>query len=321
MNRAFCRTALIFFLCSAFLVVFVDAAAAADKEHIVQSGETVYSLARRYGVKPEEILFLNSIEDARKIMAGQKLRIPGGQIQAPPVSEAVSPRTALIDYKVVHGDTLYGIARKFGISYQTLANANKFSKNKVLITGEVIKVPQAAGSTGAVAMRSNLPEQKKPTAPPLPGIPPEKMIQPVRPGSASPWQSPPPSLNKPTERMVDRALIWPVRIKEAAYMTGKLDGVILTGDKSTLVKSISSGTVASAGPYRGFGRVAIVQSDAGYIYVYGGCESLSVHAGEHVKPGTELGRLGIDAVSQKPQLFFMVYNGAKAIDPAKAPRS
>jgi murein DD-endopeptidase MepM/ murein hydrolase activator NlpD len=59
----------------------------------------------------------------------------------------------------------------------------------------------------------------------------------------------------------------------------------------------------------------------GYLYVYGGCEYLSVKEGDRVVPGTELGSLGIDAVSQKPQLFFLVYQSNTPIDPAKAPRS
>jgi septal ring factor EnvC (AmiA/AmiB activator) len=79
--------------------------------------------------------------------------------------------------------------------------------------------------------------------------------------------------------------------------------------------------VLSAGPYRGFGRVVIIQVDGGYLYVYGGCESLSVKEGDRICPGTELGKLGIDAVSSKPQLFFMVYRSNTPIDPAKAPRA
>jgi hypothetical protein len=38
-------------------------------------------------------------------------------------------------------------------------------------------------------------------------------------------------------------------------------------------------------------------------------------------PGTELGRLGIDAKTLKPQLFFLVYQGKTPVDPAKAPRT
>jgi septal ring factor EnvC (AmiA/AmiB activator) len=55
--------------------------------------------------------------------------------------------------------------------------------------------------------------------------------------------------------------------------------------------------------------------------VYGGCESLSVKEGDKVTPGSEVGKLGLDTKSEKPQLFFLVYRNNNPIDPAKAPRS
>jgi septal ring factor EnvC (AmiA/AmiB activator) len=122
-------------------------------------------------------------------------------------------------------------------------------------------------------------------------------------------------------KTVDASLRWPVNPKGIAYMTGKLSGVVLEGEQAESVRSLTRGTVVSAGPYRGFGRVAIVQVAGGYLYVYGGCESLSVKEGDRVGSGTELGKLGIDAVSQKPQLFFLVYQNNNPIDPSKAPRA
>jgi murein DD-endopeptidase MepM/ murein hydrolase activator NlpD len=114
---------------------------------------------------------------------------------------------------------------------------------------------------------------------------------------------------------------WPITAREVSYMTGKLQGVVITGTRGEPVLSLTRGTVISAGLYRGFGRVVIIQTDGGYLYVYGGCESLSVKEGDMVGPGAELGRLGIDAVSNKPQLFFMVYRSNLPIDPATAPRA
>jgi septal ring factor EnvC (AmiA/AmiB activator) len=121
-------------------------------------------------------------------------------------------------------------------------------------------------------------------------------------------------------RNLDNSVRWPVNPKELAYMQGKLNGVLLQGERYEPVKSLTQGTVVSAGPYRGFGRIAIVQAAGGYLYVYGGCESLSVKEGDAVTPGTELGKLGIDAVSERPQLFFMVYRNNVPVDPATAPR-
>jgi septal ring factor EnvC (AmiA/AmiB activator) len=104
-------------------------------------------------------------------------------------------------------------------------------------------------------------------------------------------------------------------------MTGKLSGVVITGARAESVKSLTRGTVISAGPFQGFSRVALVQVDGGYLQVYGGCESLSVKEGDRVEPGTELGKLGIDGQTNKPQLFFMVYRSNTPVDPARAPRA
>jgi murein DD-endopeptidase MepM/ murein hydrolase activator NlpD len=308
--------------CAAFLCAVIPAAAG-EFEHVVQNGDTVYSLARRYGVKAEEILFLNGIEDARKIKVGQKLRVPDASIMAAPIAGGGS--AAFVTHTAVNGDTLYGIARSYGVSYQALLTANNFPKNKLLKIGERVKVPLPAAMPQTAVAENQLPLDKR--APPLAAPPVRAAPSPAAPSPAAPARPPQAARAPSTQaakfaaRLVDTRLKWPVAVKEAAYMTGKLDGVVLTAEKSAPVQSLSSGTVASAGPYRGFGRVAIVQSDTGYIYVYGGCESLSVRAGERVVSGTELGRLGVDAVSQKPQLFFMVYNGNTAIDPAKAPRA
>jgi murein DD-endopeptidase MepM/ murein hydrolase activator NlpD len=186
---------------------------------------------------------------------------------------------------VVKGDTLYSIAQKNNVAIRALQELNKFPVDYVLKAGERIKIP-VSGATGTVTAQSGQND--------------------VRPTTA---------------KTVDTSLRWPVAPKAIAYMTGKLYGVVVQGERSESVRSLTQGTVLSAGPYRGFGRVAIVQVSGGYLYVYGGCESLSVKEGDRIGPGTELGRLGIDALSEAPQLFFMVYRNNTPIDPAKAPRA
>ena len=115
------------------------------------------------------------------------------------------------------------------------------------------------------------------------------------------------------------SLRWPVAPKDITYMTGQM-GVVVEGEYAESVKSLTQGNVISAGPWRKFGRVVIVETAGGYFYMYGGCESLSVKVGDRITPGMEVGRLGINAVSEKPQLFFMVFRSDIPIDPALAPR-
>jgi len=197
--------------------------------------------------------------------------------------------SGIIFYKAVRGDTLYSIARKFSVTLEALQEANNLRQNYVLKEGDTLRIPSGAGIPSAVVI-----PQGTVAAAPNPGTPPAA-------GRSS--------------------VSWPVAAREISYMTGKLSGVMITGTRNEAVTSLTWGTVLSAGPYRGFGRVVIVQVEGGYLYVYGGCESLSVKEGERVSPGTEIGKLGIDAVSNKPQLFFMVYRSNSPIDPADAPRA
>jgi len=115
------------------------------------------------------------------------------------------------------------------------------------------------------------------------------------------------------------ALRWPVNPKDITYMSGQA-GVVVEGERFEAVRSLNQGIVVSAGPWRKYGRVVIVESAGGYYYMYGGCETISVNVGDRITPGMELGRLGINTVSEKPQLFFMVFRNEIPMDPALAPR-
>ncbi|MDR2509285.1 MAG: M23 family metallopeptidase [Spirochaetaceae bacterium] len=269
-----------------FAVLFILSSAlrADDLTHSVQNGETVYAIARRYGVKVEDILVLNGINDVRKIHVGQKIRIPTLSLMAQPIETGAATK-----HKTLKGETLMGIARTYNVTLQSLMRENKLREGYVLKTGDVLIIPAKAGEAPAAA--------HTPASP---------AFVDTRPAAAR---------SSPNVK-------WPVNAKESAYISGKLNpGMVLTGEKSEPVHSVSSGTVVSAGPYRGFGWVVIVKSDDGYDYFYGGCEKVSVRKGDRVVPGVEVGRLGVSALTAKPELTFMVYHKRKSIDPALAPRA
>ena len=98
-------------------------------------------------------------------------------------------------------------------------------------------------------------------------------------------------------------------------------GVLIAGMESESVKSLTKGTVVYASPWRGYGNVAIVETDGGYKYLYGSFQTLSVQRGDRVEPGTELGKLGILPAAGRPLLVFMVSRNGSPVDPARAPRS
>jgi LysM repeat protein len=263
-----------------------------DLIHVVGKGETIYSISRFYRVSADDLMRANKITDPSKLQTGKKLIIPSsafsdipdatGTASPVPNSNSAKQVSSAADYRVVKGDTLYSIARTNGTTLQALLDLNKFSTSHVIKAGDVIKVPAKMNTVQAGSTVSSSKTQDA--------------------GSRI------------------YSLQWPVSPKDIAYMTGQM-GVVISGEFNESVKSLTQGKVISAGPWRKFGRVAIVETSGGYFYMYGGCESLSVKVGDKVSPGTEVGKLGINAVSEKAQLFFMVFRSDDPIDPALAPRA
>lgn len=99
--------------------------------HIVQRGETLFSIAQQYGVTANTITHANGISDPRRIYVGQRLVIPGGQGG---VQETVP-------YLVQAGDTLTSVARRYHTTWQTLARINRMLSPSTLYVGQVIQVP------------------------------------------------------------------------------------------------------------------------------------------------------------------------------------
>ena len=266
--------------------------AAEDLIHVVGRGDTIYSLSRLFQVSADELMRANGITDPSKLSVGKRLVIPASADTTSPaaaVPVTVPASQTLVNYRAVRGDTLYSIARTNGITLQRLLEINSFSSNHVLKVGDVIKVPgRSQTTTGTPA--TNTAGTQPPVRPP------------TTPGTGI------------------YALRWPVAPKDISYMTGQM-GVVVEGERFEFVRSLTQGNVVSAGPWRKFGRVVIIETTGGYYYMYGGLETISVNVGDRIAPGTDLGRLGTNAVSEKPQLFFMVFRNDVPIDPASAPRA
>jgi len=258
---------------------------AEDLIHVVGKGDTIYSISRIFQVSPDELMRANGIADPSKLSVGKRLVIPASAetaVSAPMPVKNIP--VSLVSYKAVKGDTLYSIAKKHGITVQRLQEINKYSSDHVLKIGDLVKVPGTASQGGNTSTTTSA------------------------------------SVAAHSVGTGVYSLRWPVNPKDISYMSGQM-GVVVEGERLETVKSLTQGNVVSAGPWRKFGRVVIVETSGGYYYMYGGCESITVSVGDKITPGMELGRLGVNSVSEKPQLFFMVFRNDTPIDPAAAPRA
>ena len=110
-----------------------QAAAPQTTVHIVQRGETLFSIAHRYGSTVDAITHENGIRDPRQIYVGQRLTIPGGRRDLGTL-ETVS-------YIVQAGDTLASIARNHLTTWQNLTQVNGLLSPNVVYAGQIIEVP------------------------------------------------------------------------------------------------------------------------------------------------------------------------------------
>lgn len=101
--------------------------------YTVKKGDTLYSIARVYGVNVNSIKNLNYLT-SNNLYIGQVLRIP--EIYTKPDDMYVPD---YVNYKVKRGDTLYSIAKAYGVTVDSLIQDNAL-KNNSLTIGQNLKI-------------------------------------------------------------------------------------------------------------------------------------------------------------------------------------
>ena len=116
------------------LIGVVPASATSSKGsivYIVQRGDTLYSIARRYGVDVWTIASYNGITNPNRIYVGQRLVIPAAQ----PV------RTGTV-HVVRPGETLLRIAMRYGVNAWAIARANGITNLNYIYVGQRLVIPR-----------------------------------------------------------------------------------------------------------------------------------------------------------------------------------
>lgn len=133
------------------------------KIHVVRKGDTLYEIAKRYGVDLDVLIAANpQIKDPDVLQVGDKIRIPTKGVspapskpQMPKEMEKPAPKPSpkeekhkegsphFIKYLVKAGETLWHIAQRFGVALEELLAANPHIVDvDVLHVGDIIYVPK-----------------------------------------------------------------------------------------------------------------------------------------------------------------------------------
>jgi len=264
--------------------------------HVVEKGETLFGLARQYGISIGDLLAANKLSQSYVLKIGDVLVVPAA---APAADSAVQPVSAPASTTTTVAKSAPATTTTNATTTTSLPAAKPTAPASTTTTlAAAAKAHPATTTTiAAHATTTTVGKQAPSTATSIP------MPEPV----------------KLQEREVDPKLGWPVPGK-ALYLDGKLEGVMIRVKPGEIMKAIAAGTVVSAGPSRGFNQVAFVQAKSGYVYVYGGNESLAVKTGDQVVSGKEIGKIGLDAKDGSPIAYFFVFRNGQPIDPALAPR-
>lgn len=133
--------------------------------YTVQPGDTLYSVGLRYGLTWQEMARANGLGERSVLTVGSQIVLPGidsvdqGLTNSALVQVAADADKINVEdlvYTVVEGDTIYDIAVRHRVNWQTLAAYNDFSENSILSIGARVKIPTPATGNAATTEEAPL---------------------------------------------------------------------------------------------------------------------------------------------------------------------
>jgi len=205
-------------------------------------------------------------------------------------------------HEIRAGETLFRIARAYGVSVDDLRVENGIADPAQLVTGSLLFVPRAertvdvgAGATTQAKVEARPPRRAQPSQIPRAGS-----------GALDPAAKGEP-------------LAWPVRgvLVSSFGMrdSEQHEGIDLAAPEGTPVLAASAGKVLFAGEQRGYGRIVLLGHEGGLVTIYAHNAENLVSAGDAVVRGQRIARVGRSGNATGPHLHFEVRVGTRPRDP------
>lgn len=297
-----------------------------DSENVVtvKSGDTLYSLAKKYNTTVQELAKINSLKEPYQLSVGQKLSlktqaqmdVPSDtlHVNKPASGVRTTTRVELKEIVVGRGDTLYSISRKYSIPVNDLAVMNRLSAPFNLSVGQKLRVPNLATAPVSDSVKINTTKTENVTAEKQP----VKIAKaPVKKISSDPSKKLPSISARSSSKFA-----WPVRGKILSAYGAKSnglfnDGINISASRGAAVRAAENGVVAYAGnEVKGMGNLVIIQHAGGWMTVYAHLDSMAVRRGHKVSVGQKIGAVGETGKVDSSQLHFEIRKGTKAYNPS-----
>jgi murein DD-endopeptidase MepM/ murein hydrolase activator NlpD len=235
-----------------------------------------------------------------------------GTVKRTPAHKVTSPG---VYHEVKQGQTLWSIARAYGVDVRTLARVNHISDTTALHVGHKLYVPGATQQREIVSRCPCGPESVKPSSSP------KTLSQILRPAAGSPAAKAAHPAGPAQATVLPKVvLIWPVygEISRgfAQEATHRHDGIDIVAPRGTLIQAAADGEVifSGRGP-GGYGRIVILQHQAEVVTIYAHNHDNLVRLGQRVRQGEPIATVGQSGRATGNHLHFEVRHKALPLPP------
>jgi lipoprotein NlpD len=272
--------------------------------YTVRAGDTLYSIAWRYEIDPDDLVKWNQLSSPYIIHPGNRLRTwPSNSERANKKvarshSAEVSNTGAGNELSLQNtrqqdtqqenqvivrpGDTLYSLAKQNDLPAWKLARMNGLERPYVLHPGQTLRLKGSAAPSTTYARK------------PLSASIPSSNVNVV-------WR-------------------WPVRGKIIGRFNGRVNnakGIDIAGKRGVYIKAAAPGKVVYSGnSLINYGHLVIIKHSQNYLSAYANNRKLLVKEGDKVKAGQNIAELG-ESEAKTPFLHFEIRKKGKPVDPMR----
>lgn len=263
-------------------------------EHVVQQGDTLYSIAMQNDLNPQDVAVWNRINDPSKIAVGQTIRLtpPGSETQT---ASATTVTTAPLQ-------TVPSVGVPPTTTTTTTQPTTVATTGSVKTSPKAIKEPyseQRLAAMSSAAAQPTTPATSAATAPPTTAVPTPPTTSTTAVGGLS-W-------------------MWPTQgsvITRFSDGSG-LKGIDIAGNIGQPVVASAAGRVVYVGSgLRGYGNLIILKHNDTYLSVYAHNKEMLVKEGQQIARGQKIAEMG-NSDADQVKLHFEIRQDGKPVDPVR----
>jgi murein DD-endopeptidase MepM/ murein hydrolase activator NlpD len=256
---------------------FGTAARSSVEHYTVQAGDILGSIAERYGLNLNTLLWANNLNYRSTIKPGQELTIP--------------PTNGVL-YTVKRGDTISSVAKKYNTTSDKILSFNNLTDSSALQIGSSLMLPDAIPPSSAPVRYT---------------APASSIFTGTR--GTTPFTTAAGAWLWPTDGCYITVYF------HQYYRWGLHQGLDIDGTYTSNIYATRGGTITRASWYDGYGNCIEIDHGDGYTTRYGHASKFYVSVGDTVNAGDVIGKVGTTGRSTGTHLHFEINSGGSHLNP------